>query len=346
MQPKRRSRSAQLTPDVSVFQPMRMKYSLLLSVLFVTTGMTALAQPALGPGALNPLPGESYTVYFCDYISPGVGGPAQTWDFTGMACIAEPPGTYEDPAGNPWFPTATAVFDFFYLEGSSNALLELGFSAPGPDVMTCTDPLQLFAYPMTYGDQFMDNMDCERSNPQITYRTGSNTVTADGYGTVILPYGTFTDCLRIHEDRNYMDVNQDATYNAVFHRDYWHFVQPGIKRPLVSVLQTTWSINGGPLGSGASASMLVDLSTGITSAGAQQLPILLPNPASNSVMIHLPSTATTSTVEFFDARGGSCGTRIATGTRSLDISALPMGLYLCRASAGGHDWTTRLSVVR
>ncbi|MEO8589355.1 MAG: T9SS type A sorting domain-containing protein [Flavobacteriales bacterium] len=325
-----------------------MRSSLLPTLLFALAGLPAHAQPVLGPGALNPLPGESYTVYFCDYIIPGFGGPNQTWDFTAIACTPELPGTYEDPAGNPWFPTATVMFDDVYLEGNSTALLELGYSAPGPDLMTCTDPLQLFVYPMTYGDQFTDNLDCDRSGAQMSHRSGSATVTADGYGTVILPNGTFPDCLRIHEDRTYTDVEEVPGNTTYFHRDYYHFVQPGIKRPLVSILQTTWSINGGAQGSGASASMLVDVSTGITSAAAQQLPIVWPNPASSSVTFDLPPSASTGTVEFFDARGASCGTRMLNGTgpRPVDISALPTGIYVCRVRVEGSVRTTRLNVMR
>src|SRR5262245_44132691 len=123
--------------------------SLLPAFLFAFVTTRALAQPTLGAAALNPLPGESYTVYFCDYADPGFSGPGQTWDFTSLPCTPEPPSTYLDPGGNPWFPTATVMFDDVYLEGTSIALIELGFAAQGPDIMTCTDPLQLFAYPMT-----------------------------------------------------------------------------------------------------------------------------------------------------------------------------------------------------
>src|SRR5204862_3295637 len=105
--------------------PMRMK-SPLLALLLATMVQLVRAQPALGPGALNPLPGESYTVYFCSFISPGSAGPNQTWDFSAIECTPEAPGTYEDPAGSPYFPTATVLFDYMYLEGNSTALVELG----------------------------------------------------------------------------------------------------------------------------------------------------------------------------------------------------------------------------
>ena len=328
---------------------MRTGNSLLFSPLFAIAGVTAVSQPTLGPGALNPLPGESYTVYFCSYTTPGFGGPNQTWDFSGIACTIEPPGVYQDPAGNPLFPTATAMFDFFYLEGSSSALLELGFSAPGPDVMTCTDPLQLFAYPMTYGDQFMDNMDCDRSNTQITHRSGNTTVVADGYGTVILPYGAFTDCLRIHEDRTYMDVDQQTLSTTNFHRDFYHFVQPGIKRPLVSVLQTTWSINGGPMGSGSSASMLVDLSTGINSAGAQLLPVVRPNPMEEEATIDVPGASATAGLRMIisDALGREMRSETMTALPYLlQRGSLVSGMYTCRVLAGTRSIAVASVAVR
>jgi hypothetical protein len=318
---------------------MRTLYSPLTASLFSLSMVHGYAQPALGPGALNPLPGESYTVYFCDYINPGFGGPDQTWDFTNIVCTVEPPGTYEDPAGNPWFPSASVVFDDVFLEGNSTALIELGFAAPGPDIMTCTDPLQLFMYPMTYGDQFVDNMDCDRTgvNP-TTHRSGTATVTADGYGTVILPYGTFTDCLRIHEERTYTDQSETPPNTTNFQRQYFHFVRPGIKRPLVSVLETSWSMNGGPWSTGSSASMLIaDLSTQVSPTQAEPLRITVrPNPMEEEAMIDVPGSPHAELhVMVTDALGR--------GVRTEAITALPYvlrrgdlmsGLYTCRVLAG------------
>lgn len=72
--------------------------------------------------------------------------------------------------------------------------------------MSFSNPEDLLRFPMTYLTSYTDAWSVNyNSGGMMMYRTGTTTITADGYGTLIVPSGTYTNVMRIHMVQTYKD---------------------------------------------------------------------------------------------------------------------------------------------
>lgn len=158
----------------------------------------------------NPHAGETQTLINGDTsgISPGGGGPNQTWNFSSVISTGDSSiQTYVLPSSTPYgssFPTATIASttpnnptNYAYFSGTSSAYEFLG--SQGTVFKTVyTNPKKFRTYPFDYPGSFSD------SYSAITYQgtsivqkiSGTITVTYDGYGTLTLSSGTVTNAGR------------------------------------------------------------------------------------------------------------------------------------------------------
>jgi hypothetical protein len=226
------------------------------------------AQPTLRADNTSPLIGEVLTTNTTAGFNPGPGGANQTWNFaslipTGMFAIpvvstastgygANFPNTnqaYRNSPGNFDFYNATAAVYQFY--GNGDSAVSAKYS----------DPEDLMHFPFTYNDSFSDKFACTFLIPMYTvvYRTGTVKVTADGYGTLILPGGTYTNVLRVHSFELKTDssvqgcVNVQSLNADQVTTDKYMWYLPGNHIPIAYT--TTWtnssstSSTGGYVGS-------------------------------------------------------------------------------------------------
>ncbi len=156
-----------------------------------------MAQPTLTAGQYTCVPGDVFTFRSSGAVSPGPSGPAQTWSYSSLVLNPPEDQLYVEPgtsSGAIHFPTATVLYEAtgsgggtFY-SASDNEVLDLGyFASIGGDVVgLCTDPRTVITYPFTYGSTFTDGYVCSETGGSFSdrVRTGTTTVTADGYGTL------------------------------------------------------------------------------------------------------------------------------------------------------------------
>ena len=171
-------------------------------ILLLLTVTAAHAQIPVLTSTSNPAIGDFYIAYTTDTFAPGPGGAALTWNFDTLnqygtdtdhvaACSASPhcsdfPGTgiyiydSQNPGTSTYFTTsATAVS----LVGAYN-------SVPIP-YDNYEDQLR---FPCSYDSVFTDTFSANLTTGGYTYRrTGTVTVRADAYGTLILPTATYTN---------------------------------------------------------------------------------------------------------------------------------------------------------
>lgn len=193
-----------------------MKKILLLSAIAFTTIINA--QPTITSSNFPP---AGTSMHFIQGntagVSEGSGGAAQSWNFSSVT----PNGTTNDfdyvaAAGTPYissFPGATMaataddgngglIYLYYTHNSSSTSMNGYGFDDMGtPYTSVLSDPQIILNYPVNYNSTFTDVFSGTTtvSNSGITittYRSGSMTFLADGYGSLTTPGGTYPNCLR------------------------------------------------------------------------------------------------------------------------------------------------------
>jgi len=257
--------------------------------LFVTISITA--QPTITRGWLGGIGDKLNTTFSMNVPDPGPDGANQTWDFSGIT-----PDTlsvnfeYIDPAGTPSgdsYPssniclaeTSFGIYGYLFLDddkfenyGSAFVISETIYS----------DPETQLVFPMGYDDKFVDDYAYSASQFGVTtHGTGTVTGEADGYGTLILPNGTFDNVMRV----KVVDEGVDSTDLGL-----------GIIEKVISTTTTYYwysSDHPGPL-------CIRDHTEGLQIAIVDALPndTLAFDPDSS---FSFDPTATTSAAEFFQA---------------------------------------------
>ncbi|RZJ36118.1 MAG: T9SS type A sorting domain-containing protein [Flavobacterium sp.] len=145
--------------------------------------------------------------YYADAtgFSPGSAGANQTWDYSDLETMYIGTDTAIPVSGSPYaatFPTANYLYKFngpftggdlyFYNNVTSEKfeILSLGYDSETGDNYAPNGKTYV-TFPYTFGTIFTDSF-------QSTTETSSTTFTAtyDAYGTLIMPFGTFTNVVR------------------------------------------------------------------------------------------------------------------------------------------------------
>lgn len=147
-------------------------------------------------------------------VSPGPSGANVTWNFS--AYTSTNSGTTVN-SGCPntahcnQFPTANRIANRLdnnsYYEINSTEANAIGtYNSISGDKVIFSDPKKGFQFPITYGQTFTDTYSYYlQGNPDVT--TGTVTSEVDAYGTLITPYGTRANVLRIKRIDNYVIPN-------------------------------------------------------------------------------------------------------------------------------------------
>lgn len=189
--------------------------SIITLLLLCTAAASVCAQPTLTAATSTPAIGVRYYGYrHNDFTkSAGSGTTNQTWDVTGA--------NYFSPFGNKVvacstvsncgsFPTATIVLKdtlagskTTFLRGSSTALSSIGED----NYYAFSDPDDILHFPMSYGTSYADAFKGAKvgGTGSPFYRIGTDSVQADGWGTLKTPAGTFSNTLRIKRILTYKD---------------------------------------------------------------------------------------------------------------------------------------------
>lgn len=205
-------------------------------ITFLISINLVICQPVVNSDILLTIGDERDVSYVETAFNPGEAGENITWDFSSLTesysvtWFAISPE--ETGLGN-LFPTADIAFNIpgdegsenytegwtFYDTGSGDEISLLGsviLNVIGTNVdsnffFLNDDPDLLFEFPMTYPDQFSDDI----SGTAVVFfqgqqfeleRSGSTTTEVDGYGTLITPEGTYTNVLRVKRTEELTDM--------------------------------------------------------------------------------------------------------------------------------------------
>lgn len=324
------------------------RYAALFSIL-IAHG--AWAQQLL-PGDASPTPGEVYVYHSGDYIFPGFTWEGGDMDFTSFTATGSNTRQFVAPSATTYgssFSTSTVAEvagpgAWGYYRASTTGFEQMGLATATYD-LHCASGTDVVRYPMAYGDMFTDPYSCTGHTGGVPFtRTGEVDLQADGYGTLITPYGTYTNVLRIAIYDTYHDVGSNIDYEGSVSSYLWY--KPGIHVPLMGIYdveaefvfeQYTW--------------MLDPSSIGVEEALRNGIGLdLFPNPATSSVTIEFGGSGHL-VCDLIDDAGRVVRT-LDTGDHApgiyrneMDLSGLSAGLYTLRATDDhGGIGTKRLTI--
>lgn len=182
-------------------------------LLFCFPSLAVCAQPVVQHANMAPV-GSSFPVHVvtdAGNSNPALEGANVTWDFSSATLLMNM-GTvsWMDPAATPQgagYPasnlaqrivlTSGTTYNYYDLQPAK--LDQLADNVGGSTVSVFTDPKQLLAFPFNYQDSFEDTF-AANGGATETY-TRSYT----GYGTVILPTGTYTNVMKMTSSSGTID---------------------------------------------------------------------------------------------------------------------------------------------
>jgi len=206
--------------------------SFYIIICILLSSYVAIGQPTINSSVIFDLGESSEVEIVQDFFAPGAAGPNVSWDFSG---ISGPSFRFDWRAINPdtlpvqmqdSFPNTDLSFltpigdtigNYLFYQESNDSLFLLGAALtriPGGDTtwfMLNEDPQLSLAFPIGYEDMQTDsfagtNWVQVQGNLFMQKRRGSITHTADAYGDITTPLGTFSNALRIKTEERVYDT--------------------------------------------------------------------------------------------------------------------------------------------
>lgn len=183
---------------------------------------SAYAQAPSLTAAGNPTIGTSTTLFTTainSITNPGASGANITWDFGNIAATGSQKVDFTNSTETPYgaqfpntiavaytdnlqLPSATISYEFWNSQGI--ALNRKGLANPLGITVDYTDSKQMLSFPFTYNNTFNDTFSANYiAQGTNVSEVGNRTILADGYGTLVLPYGTINNVLRVRTTENY-----------------------------------------------------------------------------------------------------------------------------------------------
>lgn len=319
---------------------MAQSISLLFLLLFFAVQLQA--QPILTSG-LNPSNGTTFTAYYLDNssVSAGSAGANKTWDFsnisTNNADVTD--YVYYDATSTPYankFPNANLAVEissspglYTYQKATLTKIESMGYYSSQYSLFY-SDYYTAMKYPFTYGDSFTDTY----AHP---YSSGTITVKADGYGTLKLPYGTYTNVLRVKTT----DVSTYYTMTT-----YSYYAENCVGAPLMTISDnsTTKTVNlywGVVTGS-------ITTSLNETDNVSSEIRLINTSNRTNNITFSIVTDQELE-IKIFDQLGKIIqlfpNKKYNTGFNELSLSQLSQGIYLINF-IGSENKSTTLKIVR
>ena len=199
-----------------------------LLFIFSIASTLAIAQPTLTATGINPVLGDVYPFKYGQAVSPGSSGASQTWNLSSI--VTSTTVTYNTTlvSATPYassFPSSNLSYNgggsYSFINPSSTSLKNDG-SVAGTTVMSYSNPEEIMHYPFNMGNTYTDTWAVNFTSGTAFARTGTTTVTYDGYGTLILSSGTYSNVARVHFEQVYKDAYSGGTINYTNNEYMWY----------------------------------------------------------------------------------------------------------------------------
>jgi hypothetical protein len=264
---------------------------ILLHSLFF--GLMVFSQVSLTSVNNAPVPGDSNSYIKIPWVDPGGAGPDQVWDFSGISMTGEKlvskinsPAPEKEKVAVDYTIIVSEPGSEFFCRLNGDQFMEVG-GMKNEYSITYSDPVVRMIYPLSFGNHFTDNFAGEGSVRKVKKVdfTGVYSVTADAFGTLILPDRAFLDVLRVRTESDGLEINQCNTVEVKIVHYIWY--APGRRYPVLNVSTTERRVSGKDAGTTKTA-LLWTGSTGSTPEGKGQ-PEGLANTDGGPVVVAYPN---------------------------------------------------------
>jgi hypothetical protein len=332
---------------------MRKSVLRLVALSLVCISSASIAQPTLTSNGSNFLLGNSYSSMTSNYANPGNAGANQTWDISSVSGTTSALVNFVLPSTTSYgssFPqaniacTSQNTTSVGYYKTTASAMQLCGTASSV--TMIYSDIEDMMRYPCTYNSTYTDTWATNfNSGGYNFHRKGTTTVTADSYGTLITPNGTYTNVMRIHFVQTYQDSAYiGAPYIINYVNDEYMWYKEGINAQLA----TMFTINTST-GNNYTGGSYITGNTGLDNSPEFQISSnLYPNPATDKVTIEY-TLAKNQNVEI--RLINSMGQQIKRDYNSegvqgknvvnLEVTNLPDGIYFAQIYVEGNLATSK-----
>ena len=214
---------------------------------FLIATAFVFAQPVLTEENNAPHIGESFSFNVGSYVTPPAGGANVTWDFSTQTSLATGTFTYSDVAQSPYASTMLTgeILETCDICASQNVITTasgsrgvVGFIYPSANfAMYFWGGRVDFPYPLNYLDSETNwtyNGQTTVSGVPLLFE-GSVDMEADGYGTLVLPWGSIPNVIRVH--RVIFEERFNSGQAGYVELEYYEYYTPGISFPLIRQYQ-------------------------------------------------------------------------------------------------------------
>ena len=210
-------------------------FSIWLSNLFGQITLTSSANAIL--------PGDSSLTHEIIYLDPGNSGENQVWDFSGIQYTGKNTfcGVKVDPSSKLTGEKEKGLIlsedgcDYAYNSGE-NGFKETGYVNTGKKMrLNYNDPIVKMKFPLSYGQQFkgpFSGVAWYNENSRIDL-SGEYAVSADAFGTLILPDRILKNTLRIKAVRQSLQIGVCGSTQSNQVKYYWY--ASGYRYPVMMV---------------------------------------------------------------------------------------------------------------
>jgi hypothetical protein len=288
--------------------------------------LTAVAQPIITSSSTNPAVGTSDSLYMsASAMSPGGGGAGVTWNFSTLPLTFAGMINIVNPSASPYastFPSANFVMQmsvgastvYDYNRNSSVGMETFAstYAGTGTGYDFTPNPRLSIPFPFHYLDSKTDTFQSLGSSTQDTVR-----LTYDGYGTLILPWKTYSNVIRVKEE-----------YGGTDYKYAWYTVSP-------LMLVFGWD-NGASnpfhyISEAATPTAVANISGSANVA-------VYPNPFTSNTVLRITSTADFSNTVLLltDIAGKTVKQQLITGEETnIDRDGLSPGIYFYKVINSG-----------
>ncbi len=277
----------------------------------LTTGITAV----IGNQA-------SFNVALTTTVGNGV-----TWNASGLTQQSGTPSLnliYGNPSATPnaslftnsnyvlYDPALLTIVSYDYLNISADSMVRVGQYQPSTAHEIYSNPDRTLIFPFSFNQSNTDTYAKTNYSNATTIssnQTGTRTTTYSGYGTLIMPQGTFNNVALISSVRTNSLGPDSYTYT-------WYDINSG-KQLLL------YSENNGSV----TLAYTTDLNTGDQELSETKM-LAFPNPTENTLFLN--NVNNIQDFRIFNAQGQAVNCQVT--NNSFDVSTLPKGLYFLEST--------------
>jgi hypothetical protein len=202
-----------------------------------------IAQPTLTGAQLNPVVGEKITISRGNYLSDGPNGSNQTWNFSSIS--ATNTGTVNIIPTSSSYPGTNMGIDagqgnVAYLQADATQQT-YKYQNLGGALISFSNLQQYLALPLSASTNMNDAFAATFTLSGLNFsRYGTTTLQYEGFGTVITPAGTFTDCIKVKIVQSYTDTYIGGVLNYESTSHLWY--KAGIHWPVLNLSEATQDV--------------------------------------------------------------------------------------------------------